>query len=632
MTRASLLRTAAAVALCVAATEGALSLASLARPRLTIDVGPATGPYGAGLSPSVDFPPVTARWVRSDARIALPLDVAAGSGRVLVHLAVGAQAAAPVPFELRLGAGPAARFDVGPGSAARQTPLPGRAANDPLRDTRLYGLPLATARVPLTIEIAAAPALAVDWIRLEGFRYRVPARAIAIRLIAPGLLALALVLGLALRRALALALAGAALAAGCVAVDPFLAVHVAAKVFVPGLVLALAAAAVLRRRTWAPALVLVLLAGFVLKGALVFHPGLHAPDALLHTRFVAAFRAARGDLADRGRAAQRAAFVGSPRFVAGRAYAMPYSAAFYLPFVPLPEARVTGAMKYAVVLASVLQTALVFALARALTGRDGVALAAALLHTLSPPPFHRLIWAMWPATAGHLADLVALAALFAWLREPESRRRFAWLAAAVLLSFGTYVSGVVLVGALVIAAALVARQHALRLLALGAAAGGLAIAIAYRPFAFDFVREILPAVWTTGARAVADAGASPWTPLARIPLFYGWAYPLVAAAGLWLVSRGPRTPERRWFHAYALAFALALALRGLSGVVLRDLKDALFAAPLLALLATIALARLADRGRQARRVAIGVGIGLGLHGLAMAWSYLTPRLALAAPG
>jgi hypothetical protein len=88
----------------------------------------------------------------------------------------------------------------------------------------------------------------------------------------------------------------------------------------------------------------------------------------------------------------------------------------------------------------------------------------------------------------------------------------------------------------------------------------------------------------------------------------------------------------RWVHAYVLAVVLLLALRSATGVVLRDLKDALFAAPLLALLATGALSRLAALGRHARWVAVGVGVGLGLQGLALYWTYLTPRLALAAPG
>lgn len=629
MTR-TLLRLAAVLALCLAAAEGGLRLASLARPRLTVDVGPATGPYATGLSPAVEFPPVTARWIGQPARLALPLDVAAGEGRLLLHLAVAAGVRTPVPFDLRVG-GAHAAVEVPPAVGAR-APLPGRAAHDPLRDTRLYVFPLATADAPLAFELTAAPAIAVDWIRLEGFRYRVPRRAFAVRLLAPGLALLAMALGLGARRALAAGLAAAALAAATCALDPFLAVHVAGKVALPGLALAFAAAPFLRTRGRGPALAFVLLAGFVLKGALVFHPGLHAPDALLHARFVAAFRAAHGDLAQRGRAAQMAAFAGSPRTLAGRARAMPYSAAFYLPFAPLPEARVTGAMKYAVVLASVLQTALVFALALSLTGRSGVALAAAALHTLSPPPFHRLLSAMWPATAGHLADLAALAALLFWLRDPASRRRSAWLGAALFASFLTYVSGVVLAGTLVVAAAVVARERAVRLLTLAAAAGLAAVALAYRPFTIELVTEVVPALWRDGTRVVADDGVSPWTALARVPLFYGWVYPLVAAAGLWLTARGPRTPERRWYAVYALAFALVLALRAASGVLLRDLKDALFAAPLFALLAAVALARLADEGRCGRWAAVGVGAGLGLHGLAMCWTYLTPRLALVAPG
>jgi hypothetical protein len=629
---ARILRTGAAIVALAAATECALWLASLARPRLTIDVGPATGPYTSGMSPSVEFPPVTARWLRSGARIALPLDVVAGGGQVLMHLVAGPETLSAVPFELRLAGRSVARFDVPPTSAARQAPLPERAPNDPLRDTRIYGVPAVTDGGPLVLQPAGAPVLGVDWFRLEGFRYVVPARAPAVRLFGPGVFALALALGLGRLRALAAALAAVALSALCLALDPFLAVHLAAKVALPGIALALPAAFVLRRHAWGPGLAFVLLGGFVLKGAGLFHPGLHAPDALLHTRYVAAFRETQGDLAQRGRAAQRAAGVAFPRSIGGREYVMPYSPVFYLPFTLLPTDRVAGAMKYAVLLASVLQTAVVFALARAVQGDDRVALAAALLHTFTAPPFHRLVWAMWPATAGHLADLLALAALLSWLRDPASRRRFASLAGAVLLSFTAYISGLVLVGTLLAAAALVVREHARRLLLLATAAGCAAAALVYWPFVVDIWTGILPSLRAGASAAVEDPGSPPWTALARIPLFYGWAFPLVAAAGLFRLSRTARPTDVRWVHAYVLAVVLLLALRSATGVVLRDLKDALFAAPLLALLATGALSRLAALGRHARWVAVGVGVGLGLQGLALYWTYLTPRLALAAPG
>lgn len=193
-------------------------------------------------------------------------------------------------------------------------------------------------------------------------------------------------------------------------------------------------------------------------------------------------------------------------------------------------------------------------------------------------------------------------------------------------------SGFVLIGALLVAAALVERERAGRVLLLAVAAGILASALVYRPFAVDFWREIFPGLRATGRAAVDDRGASPWTPLARVPLFYGWAWPVLAVIGLARIVRHVRPPDARWFHAYALAFVLLLVLRAVAGVVLRDLKDALFVAPLFTLLATCALLDLAGHGRAGRWAAWGIGVGLALHGLAIYWTYATPRLALVAPG
>jgi len=233
-----------------------------------------------------------------------------------------------------------------------------------------------------------------------------------------------------------------------------------------------------------------------------------------------ALQQAPGNLVERGVAAQRRAGVGYPRFVAGRPYAFPYSPLFHLPFTLLPEERVVGAMKYAAVLVSVMQTGLLFAVARALGGAR-LALWATFLDTFLPPAYQRLVWAMWPATVGHFVDLVAVAALLFWMRRPSERLRLALLATAVFMAFVMYISGLVSIAVLLIAAALVERRQAGSLLALVAAAGLGAALLVYPPFTWVLCTEILPALlndsccsqrsrsgrWQGAARARAG---SPW--------------------------------------------------------------------------------------------------------------------------
>lgn len=614
-------------------TEGALWLASVARPRLTIDVGPATGPYVSAFSGSVEFPPVTARWLQPRGRIAPPLDVLPGEGRAWLHLAVGAATGGPVPLEVWLAGRAQARLSLEPSSPERQAPQPGRAANDPFRDTRLVSFPLSSSGGPLDLELRTdelpAQALAVDWLRLEGLRVRVPARALAVRLLPIGVLLLALLHGAARPRAALLALGAVLLVGWCAAAEPFRLVHLAPKVALPALILSLASAGFLRRLPHGAALQALLLAGLLLKGAGVFDPQLHAPDVLTHTRYVAALRQSTGHLIERGVAAQRRAGVGYPRYVAGRPHALPYSPLFHLPFTLLPEERVAGAMKYAAVLLSVAQTGLLFAVARALGG-PRLALWSAFLDTFLPPAYYRLVWAMWPATAGHLIDLLAVAALLHWLRRPDERRRLVLLAGAAFLAFVAYISGLVLVGALLFAAALVERRRAGRLLAVLVTAGLATALLVYPSFTEVLFREILPAVRTGGVGVLGTHAIDPGRALSRVPLFFGWAYPLLACAGLWLAGRRLEPAAARLLHIYALAMALVLGLRSVGGVLLQDVKDMLFLGPLVVLLTALALDALGERSAGERRLALGIALGLALLGLCRYGEYLVPRLALAA--
>jgi hypothetical protein len=616
----------------VAFGELGLRLAALARPRLTIDVGPATGPYLSGFSPSVEFPPITARWLLGQGRIELPLDVEPGEGRLWMHVAL--RTVVPQPLELRLDGQVLGQITLSPTTAPRTWPLPGRAPNDPFADTRLVSLPLAThggaLRLDFNCRTGDTPALAVDWVRLEGLRYRVPGRAFAPRLLGVGFALLGFLYTGSLGRSTLLGCAGALLTSVVAALDPLLLTHVAAKVALPGLLLSLAVAPWLRQRAHGGGLAALLLAGYLLKGAGVFHPGLHAPDVLTHNRYVAAFRASSGSLTERGIAAQRIAGVAYLRFVAGEHYAFPYSPLYYLPFTLLPEDRVVGAMKHVALFAAVAETALVYLLASALLDAR-LGLWAATLATFLPPLFARLVWAMWPSIVGHVADVLALIALYAWLRHPDSRARRAVLAAATLLAFSAYVSGFVMVGALLLAAALLERRHSGLLLLLLAGAGALAVTVVYAAHVRPLVATLLPALVQPGTATPAEPAVDFATALSRIPLFYGWAYPLLAAAGLWLSTRLVGRPALRFLRIYALAAVLLVLARATTGGLLKGLKEMMFVGPLVVLLTALALRALAARGPWARRTAVAIAVGLVLHGLFLYWGYLIPGLALVAP-
>jgi hypothetical protein len=110
--------------------------------------------------------------------------------------------------------------------------------------------------------------------------------------------------------------------------------------------------------------------------------------------------------------------------------------------------------------------------------------------------------------------------------------------------------------------------------------------------------------------------------LARVPLFYGPACPMLAAAGFALARRTADRPAFRLLLAFALAFATLLALRAFGGGLFRDLKEITFVAPLVAVLTGLFLDELARRGPGGRRGAILVAAGLAAFGLGRYWGYL----------
>jgi hypothetical protein len=177
------------------------------------------------------------------------------------------------------------------------------------------------------------------------------------------------------------------------------------------------------------------------------------------------------------------------------------------------------------------------------------------------------------------------------------------------------------------ALALLWRRTAPRLLGICLGAAVLTVLVLYHHFLGTFVWEILPA-WTSGApgNAASIAGdASLTAAFARIPMFYGYGYPLLALVALaWSRRRLP--PERfAVLAAYGATFVVLLVVRGLSSTF-KDLKETTFIAPFMAVTAGYVLDELATHGRRGRALAWTIATALAAFGLLRYARYLQDGL------
>jgi hypothetical protein len=606
-------RDALALAALLAAAGLLLAAAGWARAPLTFDAGPSTGRYLAGFTDSEERPPLTFRWSRREARVALPLSAGAAPGRLTLRAARFLDE--PALVEVLVSGRPAGTFEARPGGF------------------KLHRLAVSVPPGPLSLELRATSpggedlGVALDWVQLEGVPLRV-GLAFPLLLVG-GVFVLARATGFPLRTAAALAALAALLAALGAALDPFGAAHVAAHLVVPGLALAAACAWALRGRERGRVVVMVFLAGYLVKGAGVFHPRAFYPDVRLFGRYTRELAQAEGTLAERSQQAQVRTNTAYPRYVAGKAYAFPYSPVFFLPFTALPPERalVEDALKHVALAAAALEVVAVFVFAGIVAG-SAVGVAAAAVAAALPPLFSRLLLAMWATLAGHLLDLAVVIAALLLAARPQSPRRALGLLTATLLALFTYISSLFNVGGFLGILGLLEGRRGLRLLALAAGAALTVVVCLYLPFALVFFEEILPAALRGEAKAASEASAA--AALGRIPIFFGYAYPLLTAAGLVLVRRRATREAWRVVAAYGLTFALLVALRAFGGGLFKDLKEVEFVGPLVALGTGAVLVDLAGRGTAGRWAAALTGIGLLAFGLGRYAEYLGPRTALLA--
>ena len=610
------LRAALAVIASLSAGEGLLWLASRAGGPVVFDVGPSTGAYHSGFTPSEERPPTTFRWSRDRATILLPLDAAAGPGTLTIRFQGFLREA--VATHVLLGGRHVASFPA-PSGRFQLARLP-------------VQIPAGRLRIDILPEGPVDPGIAVDWIRLEGARFVLPFSVWGPRLLVGGSCVVALLAGFTATGAFASALVLASCQAAWAAVDPFAVAHVSTRAAAPALVLCLLTLALFRARPHVRWVMLALLASYLTKAAALFHPCYFYNDVRNNRRYVQALGSGEGPLLVRSHQAKVRIGVAYPRIVAGKKYAFPYSPVFFLPFTLLtPDPLVIDeAMKHVVLALAAAEVLLAYWLAGLVLG-PASGLAAAWLAAMLPILVSRLLLTLWSTLGGHFFDGLLLGCAILMLASPTRAVRVLAFAAAAQASLLTYVASLFNVTLFSGFLALLARRHARRVLLVWALASGLTLYLLYRDFVVTFVSEILPAVLGGGLGPQQSIGSLALLAhqLGRFRLFYGFVWVALALLGLALVQRRARPHALPPIAAYGLAFGCLVLLRSLPGGLFKDLKEMEFVAPLMAILTGVSLEALWERGRAARAGAILLAGWLLAFSVSRYHEYLTTWTALA---
>jgi hypothetical protein len=582
---------------------------------VALQLGPNDHAYLTGFVPHYEIEDGTGvHWTTYDATIELPLSIEGGP--VEISYRYSRVFAETAETEVALDGHTIDRFSSRGGAV----------------DTRSVRIP-AVSSTPLSIRFLVDSherrnlGLKLDWVTVTaGESAKITLRGIVRWL--PALLA-AFLYGLfrfgGLGRRFSGLLAFGFVAAGLVSmhVDAFAFAHALRHVSFTLVVVSIPAAAWLRRRAGGAWVVPIFVTAYLIRGFGLFHPETFYPDVGNARDYVEIFRETEGTLAERGVETQERTNVGYPRTVGGKSYAFPYSPLYFLPFA---LAGTPGGIEDAVRLgglgASVLTILPLFWIASTtLSSRVGVL--ATLLFSFLPPIFSRLLLALHATVVGNFLDTLVIATLLAVCLAPEDRRRLALLFGTTLVCLLVYTSSLFSMSAMFLFASLLSRKLAPRLLSVLFACGTITVLWLYWPFLVSFFTEILPAMTALGSPREAPAGSSSaGSALARIPLFYGYAYPPLALIGLYIARRRADPSAFRILLAWALAFLLMLSLRAFGGGLFRDLKEITFAAPLVALLAAASLIALAERGRSAKVAAVALTAFLVVFGLARYRGYL----------
>ncbi len=575
-----------------------LDLAGRFRQPIIVDIGPSTGRYGSGFEDSEETPPTTSRWTLQNATFDIPLSVGASPARFSFRAARYLDD--PTRITVTVGGKGFAAFEQAPGRQRIQE------VEAPLPEGRL--------RLGLTSEDPKL-GMALDWIRIDGARWRIPADEWTVWILPIGIFGALFLAGASRNLAGGAPAVALAVLAAIAAIDPFGFVHSMRDVAVPAVLFSLVAAVVFHGQT---AVVLAVTATVLLKGGFLFHPNYFYNDVRQNDRYVSALRSYEGGLLERSTQAQINLGVGYPRIIGGKKYAFPYSPIFYWPFTALPPDRdiVVRALKHVALLGATLEVALAVLFARKISPTAGAA--AGWLTFAFPIVSSRMLFAMWSTVVAHALDLLVILLAARMVEEPKDRKAWLRLFAAIIATLLTYVSSLFTMSAFLLVLAVVSSNIRWRVIGLWLIAILGVVLGLYRGFTITFLSEILPVLWSgSGRMAVApsaDAGGL-LASFSRIVLFAGYGFPAFAVAGFALTLRR-REPSAIVLKAYALAFVGLVLLRGLSEGLLKDLKEVEFGGPALTILGALALERFGPN--HARRLVL---LGLVATGLWMQYGH-----------
>lgn len=579
-----------------------------------LQLGPNDHRYLTGFLPHYEVAnEIATRWTTYDARINLPFTIEGGPVTIAYRFSRVFGETAEV--ELYLADVLADRFSRRGGEVVT-------------REARLA----AVSRTPLTLSFDIDSherqnlGLRMDWIRIDvgekaTLRLRGTPRWLPV-IFAAFLLALFRFAGFSRTSSVLLSL----LWVGAVVVWPHVGLfgfaHIVAHVSLPAMLLSAIACVFLRRWPGGRWVVPIFVAGYLLKAGGLFHPQTFYPDVANARDYVEVFRETSGAIAERGVETQTRTYVGYPRTIAGKDYAFPYSPLYFLPFSVVSDPdHIEDAVRHAGLAAAALTTVPLFWIAATVFGpRTGIA--ASTLWAFLPPIFSRLLLALHATVVGNFLDTLVIASVLALSFRPSSRKCTAATAGATLASLLVYTSSLVSVSVFFVAASILDRKLAAKLLVILASAALVTVGWLYWPFTIAFFSEILPAVVRGAGMEGGTPADSAWVAFGRIPLFYGYAYPVLAVAGLVIARRRADERSYRVLLAWSLAFAFMLGLRAFGAGLFKDLKEITFVAPLVAILTGASLATLERKGRLGRWAAIFLMVGLSLFGLSRYRGYL----------
>jgi hypothetical protein len=592
---------------------------------LRLNLGPGDGPYVRDFLPDYEVRDYVARhWTTRRAAVVLPLEVRGGPATLVYRYA-------PPP----LVEGDVAEIEVWLAGTLIDRYTAGRVEHQE-RVVWLGALP----PTPLEIRFAVRSrddrdlGLWLDWLRLDlGVRGRSvlegaarwrPALLVAL------LFSLLLAAGWRARAAALLSAPAALLAAAGLRLDPWL-VH-RLLTGVPEALLAFGLAVALG--SWwlrrlgcatdedARTVSALVLLTFLVRAVALNHPDYYHPDLRSHAQLALLVR--RGGLDFWLSPSSHLARLGTWYRPLLGGLTFPYTPAFHWPFALSGMAydQIITAMKLAAAALSTVPIALAWVLARRLRASPW----GALLVLAAPIYGLHLAVAYLPALFGHAFDL----AFLCWLAFHRERLRnpAVWVAAAGLVAVCelAYVGGVIVLPMFVLALALAEAfanpreplRRALAVVGFGAAGSLCAVLVYYRHFAVPVLRGLAQGGLATAPLEPAKGFLEVAGHISRS----NFPFPVLALATVGLVFLFRRGKERPLLAAWLSAYGLILLGRSLAPAVFGHQHEALFVAPLVALGAGEALARLGE-GSGLRRVLAAAGwVALAIVGLALQWQAL----------